>query len=171
MAVSTTAGTKFYIGPVINADTLNSMSDEDAVTFFEAFEAGDWTEVEEVEDLGEYGDSSEEITFVALGNRRVRKFKGPRDAGTQNVVVGRDPLDPGQQAMVAAEKTDFDYAFRTEYADARDESHTDSVDYFGAKVMSRAGNLGNVSNVTRRTFAIGINTAIFSVDSEQITSP
>jgi hypothetical protein len=171
MAVSTTAGTKFYIGPVVNPDTIGALSDEDAVTFFEAFETSDWTEVEEVEDLGEFGDTSEEITFTALGNRRVRKMKGPRNAGTQNVVVGRDPLDPGQQAMVAAEKTDFDYAFRVEYADARDENHTDSVEYFGAKVMSRAGNLGNVSNVTRRTFGVGINTAVYAVDSEVITSP
>lgn len=171
MAISATAGDKLFIGPVVNADIINAMDDESAVTFFEAFTSGDWTEVEEVEDLGEHGDTSEEITFTAINNRRVRKLKGPRNAGTKNIVVGRDPTDPGQQAMVAAEGTDFNYAFKIEYADARDENHTDSVEYFAGMVMSKATNQGNVSNVTRRTFPIGINTGIYEVVSEQITSP
>jgi len=37
------------------------------------------------------------------------------------VVVGRDPLDAGQAALVAAEKTRFNYALKLAYNDARDD--------------------------------------------------
>lgn len=170
MAVSTTAGSKLFIGPAINPDTVNAMDAAAAITFFEAIIAGDWEEVGEVEDLGEHGDSAEEITFTAISNRRVRKLKGPFNAGTKTIVCGRDPLDDGQAAMRAAMAEDFTYAFRIEYSDARDPSYTDSVEYFGGLVMSNPTNQGNVSNVTRITFAVGVNTAIYEVASELITT-
>lgn len=163
MAVETTAGTRFFIGPVADVDAINAMGDSAAVAHFEAV-AG-WVEVEEVEDLGMIGDTSDEITFTALKNRRVRKTKGPRNGGTQNVVVGRDPLDDGQGALIAAEKTDYNYYFKVVYDDARGDGYTESVDYYAGLVMSRQNNLGNVSNVTRRNFNVGINTGIYSVDT------
>lgn len=169
MAIHKTAGSKFYIGPVVDADALNAMTDYDAVNYFESL-SGQWTEVEEVEDMGEHGDTSEAINFTAVGNRRVRKLKGPRDAGTKNVVVGRDPLDDGQVALLAAEATDFNYAFKVEHVDARAENFTDSVEYFGGLVMSRRVQQGQVNSVTRRTFPIGINTAIWEVASAEVSA-
>lgn len=170
MAIHKTAGSKFYIGPVLNPDTVNAMSDVAAVNFFEAIPSGDWIEVEEVEDMGDHGDTAEEITFTAVGNRRVRKLKGAKNAGTKSIVVGRDPLDDGQIAMAAAEGTDFNYAFKVVHADARASGYTDSIDYFGGLVMSKATQQGQVNTVTRRTFPVGINTAIFEVPSELISS-
>lgn len=168
MSISTTAGARFFIGPVVNVSTINAMTDENALLFFEAIVDGDWEEIFEIEDLGERGDSAEEITFTALNNRRVRKLKGPRDAGTQEIVCGRDPLDDGQQAMIAAEKTDFDYAFKAILADAPDENHSNSIEYMAGMVLGAPTNLGNVSNVTRSTFSVGINTAIYAVPSEPL---
>lgn len=163
MAVETTAGARFFIGPQADVDAINAMSEAAAIAHFEAVTG--WTEVEEVEDLGTIGDSSDEITFTALKNRRVRKIKGPRNGGTQNVVVGRDPLDDGQNALIDAEKTDYDYYFKVIYDDARGDSYTESVDYYAGMVMTRQANLGNGSNVTRRNFNIGINTGVYSVDT------
>jgi hypothetical protein len=158
-----------FIGPVVNPDAINAMSNEDAVSYFEGLSG--WVEVEEIEDLGERGDSAEEIVFTAVGNRRARKLKGPRNAGTQALVVGRDPLDDGQQELVAAEATDFNRAFKTVYSDKVDASHTDSVEYYAGLVMSKPTNLGNVSNVTRRTFNVAINTGIYDVESEASVAP
>lgn len=169
MSVHKTAGTKFYIGPVTNPGTIEALTDVAAIASFEGIHS--WIEVEEVEDFGEIGDTSEELTFTAVSNRRVRKMKGPRNAGSMALTVGRDPLDPGQEALVAGEKTDFNYAFKIEYADARTENHTNSVEYFCGAVISRPTNLGNVSSVTRRTFNIGVNTAIYEVPSAIIASP
>lgn len=169
MAIHKNAGTKFFISPTaIDTDATNKLTDAAAITFFDAI--SDWVEVEEVEDFGELGDSSEAITFTAVGNRRVRKLKGPKDAGTQTLTVGRDPLDDGQEALIAAEATDYNYPIKIEMADARTPDHTDSVIYYGGLVMSKPTNLGNVSNVVRRTFNIGINTGVYEVASE-LTTP
>lgn len=169
MAIHKTAGSKLYISAtVLVPDTVNAMTDQNAITYFEGL--SDWEEVEEVEDLGELGDSSEAITFTAVGNRRVRKLKGPRDAGTQTVICGRDPLDDGQEALIAAEQVDFNYPFKIVLADAAQSGYSDSVLYYGGLVMTRPTNLGNVSNVVRRTFTIGINTAVYEVVTAAISS-
>jgi hypothetical protein len=168
MAIHKNAGTRLFISAVpVDTDLTNKMSDAAAIEFFEGIT--DWVEVEEVEDYGELGDTAEEITFTAVGNRRVRKVKGPKNAGTQAIVVGRDPLDDGQEVFLAAEGTDFNYAIKHELADARTPTHTDSVLYYAGLVMSKPINLGNVSNVVRRTFNVGINTAVFEVKSELVT--
>lgn len=166
MAISKTAGARFYIGPVLNPDTVEAMTDEQAMAFFEAIADEDWVEVEEIESFGDLGDNSEVATFASVADRRVRKLKTTRDAGTMAVVCGRDPLDDGQVAMIAAEKTDFNYAFKLVYNDARDEDHSPSTEYFGGMVMSRPTNIGGVQDVTKRTFNIGVNTAVYSDDSD-----
>lgn len=166
MAIHKTAGARFYIGPVLNPDTVEAMTEENALAFFEAIVENDWVEVEEIESFGDLGDNSEVATFASISDRRVRKLKTTRDAGTMAVVCGRDPLDDGQVAMIAAEKTDFNYAFKLVYNDARDENHSPSTEYFGGMVMSRPTNIGGVQDVTKRTFNIGVNTAIYADDSD-----
>ena len=150
MAITTAAGSKIYIGPVRTAAT-------DTIAEYAALA---WVEIGEVETLGEFGDESASVNFLAVGDARNRKLKGARDAGTLALTVGRDPLDPGQTALRAAEKGKFEYAFKVVAADAPDEDHTDSVYYFGALVMSARDNYGNADNVVRTTFNLGINTEI-----------
>lgn len=170
MAIHANAGSRLFISPTaVNPDTINAMSDSAAVTFFEAI--NDWIEVEEVEDFGAAGDTSEAIAFTAVGNKRVRKLKGPKDAGTQSVVVGRDPLDDGQEALIVAEGTDYNYAFKIEFNDARSPNHSKSAMFYAGMVMSKASNMGNVSNVVRRNFDIGINTGVIEVLSGAQTAP
>lgn len=166
MAVSKTKGARMFVGPVVNADSIGAMSEGSAVAFFEAIVEGDWDEIGEIESFGDVGDSSEVATFASVADGRVRKMKTTRDAGTMALVCGRDPLDEGQIALIAAEKTDFNYAFKIIYADARDDEHTESIDYFGGMVMSRPTNLGSVQDVTKSTFNIGVNTAIYAVPTE-----
>jgi ribosomal protein L19 len=169
MAVSKTAGTRFYIGPDVNPDTIEAMIDADAVTYFEGLSG--WTEVEEIESFGDLGDNSEVATFASVKDRRMRKFKTIRDAGTMVIVCGRDPLDAGQVALVAAEKADLSYAFKIVYADHRDADHTDSVEYFAGMVMSRPTNLGDKSAMTKNTFNIGVETAVYAVPSDSSVVP
>lgn len=165
MAIHKTAGAKFYVGPVVNPDDVNGLTDSAAIDYFEAIASNLWVEVEEIEDLGDHGDTSEAVTFTAVGDRRVRKQKGAKDAGTKTIVVGRDPLDDGQVALVAAEATDFNYAFKVVHSDARAATFTDSVEYFAGLVMAKSVGQGSVNTITRRTFPIGINTPIWEVAS------
>lgn len=170
MAIHKTAGTKLFISPTaVNPDTVNALDVAGAIAFFETI--NDWVEVEEIEDLGEFGDSSEAITFTAIANRRVRKLKGPRDAGTQTIVVGRDPLDDGQEAFINAEATDYNYPVKIELDDARTPDYSKSVIFYAGQVMRKPTNLGNVTAVARRTFDVGINTAVYEVGSEEQSAP
>lgn len=151
--LSTAAGTKVYIGSTTTRTTVNE------------FESEDWTEVEEVEDLGEFGDESNDVTFTALGDTRVRHLKGSRDAGTMQVTCGHRPDLTGQAAMVAAEAQPNDYSFRIVMNDKDTLSGAGTTYYFMGKVMSKRINAGNADNVVRINFNVGINSAILTVDA------
>ena len=151
MGVDTAAGARYFIGTTVPCTTA------------EQYEADSWIEVGEVEDLGEFGDESDEVTFTALSNRRVRKFKGPRNAGSQKVVCGHDSSDAGQQAMIAAEASDFDHNFKVVLDDALTISGEPTTHYYRGLVLSKRKNVGNVSNVVRYNFSVAINSEILEV--------
>lgn len=151
MTVNTAAGTKVFIGTVGAATTQGE------------FEADSYIEVGEVEDLGEFGDTAEEVNFTALANRRVRKFKGSFNAGTMTVTAGSDPADAGQQALLAAFATDFDYNFKVTLNDEVTQGGTPTTLYFRGKVMDKRRNVGQVNNIVRQNFAVGINSEILEV--------
>jgi hypothetical protein len=151
--ITTASGTRIFIGGVRAAAT-NTQAE---------YEALSWTEIGEVENLGEFGDESPLTNFASLGDARIRKLKAARDAGTLALVVGRDPADAGQNALKAAEQTKFEYAFKVEAADAADENDDNSVFYFGALVSSARNNFGTNDNVVRNSFNLAINTEILEV--------
>jgi triacylglycerol esterase/lipase EstA (alpha/beta hydrolase family) len=151
MTVNTAAQSRVYIGTTGQA---NDVSD---------YEADSYTEVGEVEDLGEFGDTAEEVTFTALADRRTRKFKGSFNAGTMTIVCGSDPEDVGQDALLAAFTSDFDYNFKVTLNDQITVGGTPSTLFFSGKVMSKSRNVGQVNNVVRQTFMVGINTEILEV--------
>jgi hypothetical protein len=155
MAISALAGAKLFIATGANANSTPANA--------AAYAALTWTEVKEVESIGQYGDSSTEITFISLSDSRVRKLKGSRNAGNAEVVVANDPLDAGQLAVIAAEATKFTYNFKVEYLDKADANDTNSIDYFGAKVLGVAKNGGSADDVSKRTLTLGIDTGITEV--------
>jgi hypothetical protein len=154
MAVGTASGAKLFIGGV-NSNRESVIGD---------YVADSYIEVGEIEDMGEFGDTSESIKFTALSDGRTRTFKGPRDAGEMPITVGDDMTDDGQIAMEAAEGTPFDYSFYVELNDAVTLGGTNSKHYFIGKVMSKRRNVGNASNVVKRNFSVGINSAITVAD-------
>lgn len=150
MAINTVTGSKLYIGPV-RESTVDTLAEYEGLA---------WVEIGEVESIGDLGDQSNPVTFQSIGDSRVRKLKGARDAGTQQIVMGRSPSDAGQIALKAAERTKFEYAFKLEIADAPDDDYTNSVQYFGAMVMGARVNMGTGDNVVKITADLGINTEI-----------
>lgn len=147
MTASTTAGAKIYIGTTAAAANLT------------AFEADTYTEIKEVEDLGEFGDESAEVEFTSIGDSRKRRYKGTRDAGVLELVCGRDPLDPGQVAALAAEQVKDAYNFKVVVNDAP-VGGTPTTYYFRALVMSAKNSFGTVDNIVKVTFNLAINSAI-----------
>jgi len=157
MTVKTASGSKIYIGTTASATTLA------------AYQADTYTEIGEVEDMGEFGDSSSEVTFASIGDARVRKSKGARDAGTMAVVVGHDPLDAGQDAMETAEQTNYEYNFKVVIADAKNANFSSTVKYFTGPIMSQRMNIGANDHIVRKTYNIGVNTALF--EDPSVSSP
>lgn len=153
MTVNTAAESRVYIGTTGRATNLGD------------YQADSYIEVGEVEDLGEFGDTAEEVTFTALANRRTRKFKGSFNAGTLTIIAGSDPADAGQQALLDAFDTDFDYNFKVTLNDEVTLGGTPTTMYFSGKVMSKTRNVGQVNNIVRQTFMVGINTEILEVQA------
>lgn len=153
MTVNTAAESRVYIGTTGQA---NNQAD---------YEADSYIEVGEVEDLGEFGDTAEEVTFTALADRRTRKFKGSFNAGTLTIIAGSDPSDAGQDALREAFASDFDYNFKVTLNDEITVGGTPTTLFFSGKVMSKGRNVGQVNNIVRQTFMVGINTEIIEVDA------
>ena len=148
-----TAGSKLYIG---DATTVPS-TDVDASTF----SAITYVEVGAIIDLGEVGDQSQEITLDLIDRQRLIRLKGTRDGGTMQIVVAADEgAEAGQEDMIEAEATAYDYAFKIELDDApatgSDPTPT-TIEFLG-QVMSKRLSLGTANNVVQATYVVAVNT-------------
>lgn len=154
MAIFATAGSKLYIGTALAAKNSD---------FVEAdFSSIVWEEITPMESIGTLGDTAAEITFDAIGNARTQTLKGTRKAGNMECVAGIDYADDGQIALLAAEKTPHDYAFKLVFNDApaTGASPTPSERKFVAKVMSAAEALDTANNVMKLNFTLAVNSNI-----------
>ena len=102
MTINTTAKSKVYVGPA-NA-TISELAEFEAVT---------WTEIKEVEDLGEFGVEGNIQEFLSLADGYVRKLKGSLNSGDIELVTARDPSDAGQNLLRAASDRPQDQIGRT----------------------------------------------------------
>lgn len=149
MGIATSAGTKLYIGPASSASTIA------------AFAALSYTEIRWVETIGDFGREKQDVTFSAVSGSDVQHLAGSGDYGVLPVTVAHDPLDPGQQALIAAAQSPFRFAYRLDIAD-QDGGETF---YFLARVLGRRLNLGAASNVRRRTFPLAMSDTPIGVGS------
>lgn len=150
MPVQTSAKTKIYIsdGPATAAD----------------FEALTYIEIGEVVSIGEFGSEFSAVSFTALNDRLVRKFKGSEDPGTIAIEMGRDATDNGQAALRTALGSDQDYAFHIVMNDAP-VGGTPSEFYARAKVMSYRINIGNSDSITGATADLGVTTRFIEISA------
>lgn len=158
MARFATAGSRLYIGGPV-AVPADDMDEDD-------FDGQTWTEVGELVNLGTVGDVSNEVTEEIINRARTAKAKGTRNSGTMEVTANIDYSDPGQVALIAAEKTPHDYAFRLVFNDAPPDG-TPSERLFAAKVMSAAEALNGANNFAQLTASLGINSNIVRIDAAE----
>ncbi|OCJ67614.1 hypothetical protein A6U97_02500 [Agrobacterium tumefaciens] len=161
MTIYASAGAKLFIG-IAKTQT----SDDYVLSDFSVASALTWKEIKEVEALGSLGDTSEAVNFTAIGDARTRALKGPRSAGTMEVVCGIDSADAGQQALIAAEKTPYDYEFRLVLNDAP-PGGTPSERLFIAKVMSQSEQFDQANSVMKLNASLGVNSNIVRIDAEE----
>ena len=157
MGITATAKAKIFIG----ASTYPTGSNPTlAVTDY----SGDtYTAINEVSDLGDFGDTASEIKFESISDSRVLKVNGTRDAGDLSLVVGRDAVDPGQIAARAAAKTDFNHAFKITMNDAPNATGTGTTFFFRGLVQSASNKFAGPNNIVMTTFKLAINSDILEV--------
>ena len=148
--IQTTSGSKFWISNAAAAASIDTLAEYEALT---------WVEIGLIEDLGEVGDVSTEVTGASIGDGRIRKAKGARNAGTMAVIAFHDPFDVGQLKVIEAEGTNDNWAFKIELADSP-PGGTNPFQYVRGLVMSKAMRLGTNDNIMRRVFNVGVNSAI-----------
>ena len=163
MGLQTGANGKLYIATTYGTVPANKS----------AYEALTWLEITQLENLPEFGDSTEEVTFQDLSSGRVSKLKGTRDAGTSDVSFAYDetlydgsPLR-GQYLMFVASEDDTtnNYRFKVTYNDASTGSPlgTNTTRYFSGLVGSfREGGFG-ANDVVMVTCNVRLNSDIIRV--------
>lgn len=151
-----TNGAKLYIG--------GALSDKPTDFIASDFTSQTWTEIGEIEGLGSLGDTSQEVTSDLIGRSRTRKLKGTRNAGTMEVVCGIDYGDAGQIALIAAEKTIHDYAFRLVLNDAP-PGGTPSERLFIAKVGGASEAFDTANNVMKLNASLWVNSNVVRVSA------
>jgi hypothetical protein len=129
-------------------------------------EAATFVEVLGVENLGEFGDENETVTFTVLGDGRVRKMKGTADAGTLALVVGRDGDDAGQLALRAAAKTKSRYAIKVTLDDQITPTTGNPTTFWFAAIIGSAKNsIGSANEVVKTTFNLLIDSPIYEEEA------
>lgn len=149
MTVRIAAGSKISIGPAIEGAFPTTDTAYAALT--------PYVLIGEVEDAGEIGDNVSSAEFTSLADRRLRRLKAIFDGGEQTIVVGFDAADAGQEAVVDALQSDFNYAIKLENNDKLTTGGTNSIDYYPAMVSGGRKNVGAADNIVRRTFTLLIN--------------
>lgn len=142
MARYSVAGCKIFIGGVL-ADKSTDFVAAD-------FTSQTWTEITEWVTMGDLGDASADITSQIINEKRDKHAKGTRNAAAMENTFNSDPADPGQIAVIAAEKMSDNYAFKVELNDkpAVGASPKNSLRYFIA-LVNTARETGGSANTNR----------------------
>ncbi|MBZ9600754.1 hypothetical protein [Phyllobacterium chamaecytisi] len=147
------AGCKIYIGPAMDLEDGDMVAAD--------FTSVVWTEVKKWTSMGAYGDAAALITTQVISEARDVKQKGTRNAGQMQNVFAVAATDPGQIALIAAEKTNLNYPIKVELNDkpAVGASPKNSMRYFMALVTSaqEAGGAANTVQSLNSTFEINSN--------------
>lgn len=101
------AGSRFYIGGRITPKPNMVASD---------YASQVWQEVDMWQTAGALGDAAEITSTAVINQTRVIKTKGARDAGDSEQTFVLVDDDPGQIALLAAERSCDNYAFRVEFS-------------------------------------------------------
>ena len=106
------AGAKIYQGPAVN--DVPDDADINAALFASTV----FTEIKGWQTMGAIGDAAALITESIISSGRDLKAKGTRNAGSMQNNFIILPNDAGQIALIAAEKTDYNYPFKIAFDDA-----------------------------------------------------
>lgn len=134
------------------------------------YEADTYTEIEQVESVGAFGDNFAEVTFTGLSDGRVQKKKGSANAGNVTITCAFDvtahgsPLGGQGILNAAAEDTgSSDYNFKVVFNDLQGSPEGATTRYFSGQVASFEESLDGADTIVMVSSEVRINTAILKV--------
>jgi len=145
MGTVTGAGTKLAISAATPAT-------QDAV----GYAALTWTTISDIENLGGFGASTEQITFTPLDGP-IQYHKGPTNYGTLSPAIAHNDDDAGQTLLrTAAEDATDLFSFRVTLPDG-------AIRYFQGRVFGYPETVSGANAIVMANPSIGISTAIVKV--------
>lgn len=157
MVTFSTANSKVFIGGIL----------EDQDTDFAAADFSDvtWVEIGRLKTIGSFGDTSNAIESTYIGRARVQRRKGSRNAGELEMTMDIDASDAGQLALIAAQKSDANHAFKIEFSDKpkTGASPKASQRLFIGMVAGVPETLGEADSMAEMTATVWINSNIVAV--------
>ena len=115
-----------------------------------------WTEVGEVESIGEFGGTATVTQFTPLASGVVKKYKGSIDYGQMALVVGRLLSDDGQELL----KDGFDGTKRYAEHSFKIVDSDGSIIYFTGMIASFSNQVNDANSVTKVSVNIDINNPV-----------
>lgn len=151
------AGCKLYIGGVLAPKSTDFVEGD--------FSAVSWTEIDGWETMGPIGDTAALLTSSLINRGRDIKQKGTRNAGSMENVFASVDGDDGQAALLAAEKTSVNYAFKIVMNDTPTSgpTPTPSKRLFIGLVMSAQEVGGDANTIRKLKSTVEINSNIVVV--------
>ena len=158
MAISQSIGATVHVAATVT-ETNRDASDYVSLSF---------TEVGGVESFSDHGPEGAVVSHTPLATGITRQLKGAINPGQITITCADDPLDAGQIAMIAAAATRRLYPMKVLAADGADSNDTDTVVYFGVRVLSAKANRG-ADGVSKRVFVCAIDTPEHEVPSVAVS--
>lgn len=157
MTTYSVAGCKFSIGTALDPLEVDFVAAD--------FASIVWTEVRNWTDMGPVGDAAALITTSIIGNRRDQKSAGTRNSGSMANTFAALPTDAGQAALLLANGTGANYAFKVELNDKPviGAAPKNSIRYFVGIVLSAQETGGAANSVRNLVSTVEINSNIVRV--------
>jgi hypothetical protein len=124
--IHTSSGCRLFLGPVAGT-SVDTEADFEALSF---------TEISQIQDLGEFGDVAEDLTFGLVNDERLHYRKGSVDAGVIPLVLSYDPDGDGPAALKAASASRDNYAFKIEFGGTPGVPPAEEVFYSNLAMIS-----------------------------------
>lgn len=155
------AGLKIFIGGAM-ATQIDDFVAAD-------FASATWVEIDGWSQMGAIGDAAQTITTSLINRGRDVKQKGTRNAGSMQNVFAKINGDAGQAAVIAAEKTSSNYAFKVEFDDAATSPASPTPQpskmYFVGLVTTAQQAGGAANTVQNLNVTIEVNSNLVEVDA------
>ena len=107
-----------------------------------------YTTVGEIENFGNHGVTANVSSFTAISNAVVQKFKGAKNYGVMNLVIGNMPSDAGQDIIETAAESTARYSVKISYPTRAGES-TAEIHYLDVLVSTREFQDGSVDDARK----------------------